>query len=281
VRGAPPSGGGGAEWPSGVRNPNDDPTTNLQPRPASVTPAFTVNSSDSADGAEVDSDPSVSQQISVVIADDQQLVRAGFKLIIDGEPGMAVIGEASDGLGALDLARKRAPDVVLLDIRMPGMDGLEASRRIIEETECRVLLLTTFDADEYVFEGLRAGASGFLLKDVPPEQLCWAIRSIAAGNALIDPAVTRRLILRFTAAARATGGTPDQLQELTTRELDVLRLIARGRSNAEIAAELVVEESTVKSHVGRILMKLELRDRVQAVVLAYECGFVTPDLLGR
>jgi DNA-binding NarL/FixJ family response regulator len=150
-----------------------------------------------------------------------------------------------------------------------------------QRTASRVLLLTTFDADEYVFEGLRAGASGFLLKDVPPEQLCWAVRNIAAGNALIDPAVTRRLILRFAAAARATGETPEPLKELTARELDVLQLIARGRSNAEIAAELVVEESTVKSHVGRILMKLGLRDRVQAVVLAYECGFVTPDLLGR
>ncbi len=219
-------------------------------------------------------------EIAVLIVDDQQLVRAGFKLIIDGERDMAVIGEARDGLEALDLARKRAPDVVLLDIRMPGMDGLTAARRIIDETDCRVLLLTTFDADEYVFEGLRAGASGFLLKDVPPEQLCWAVRNIAAGNALIDPAVTRRLILRFAAAARVTGETPEELQELTVRELDVLRLIARGRSNAEIAAELVVEESTVKTHVGRILMKLGLRDRVQAVVLAYESGFVTPDLIG-
>ena len=220
-------------------------------------------------------------QIKVLIADDQQLVRAGFKLIVEGEPDMAVVGEASDGLDAVDLAHKRAPDVVLLDIRMPGMDGLTAARKIIETTDCRVLLLTTFDADEYVFEGLRAGASGFLLKDVPPEQLCWAIRSIAAGNALIDPAVTGRLILRFAAAARTTGEIPEQLRELTARELDVLRLIARGRSNAEIAGELVVEESTVKSHVGRILMKLGLRDRVQAVVLAYESGFVTPDLLAR
>jgi DNA-binding NarL/FixJ family response regulator len=229
----------------------------------------------------VDPDQTTMREISVLVVDDQQLVRAGLRLIVDGEPGMGVIGEASDGLQALDLARKRAPDVVLLDIRMPGMDGLTAARRIVSETDSRVLLLTTFDADEYVFEGLRAGASGFLLKDVPPEQLCWAVRNIAAGNALIDPAVTRRLILRFAAAARATGETPEQLKELTARELDVLRLIARGRSNAEIAAELVVEESTVKSHVGRVLAKLGLRDRVQAVVLAYETGFVTPDLLGR
>ncbi|HXO09944.1 MAG TPA: response regulator transcription factor, partial [Solirubrobacteraceae bacterium] len=212
----------------------------------------------------VESTEPTSDPISVLIADDQQLVRAGFKLIVEGEPDMSVVGEARDGLEALDLARKRAPNVVLLDIRMPGMDGLTAARRIIDETDCRVLLLTTFDADEYVFEGLRAGASGFLLKDVPPEQLCWAVRNIAAGNALIDPAVTRRLILRFAAAARATGETPEQLRELTARELDVLRLIARGRSNAEIGTELVVEESTVKSHVGRILMKLGLRDRVQA-----------------
>jgi DNA-binding NarL/FixJ family response regulator len=219
--------------------------------------------------------------IKVLVADDQQLVRAGFKLIIDGEDDMAVVGEAKDGLEAVDLSHKRAPDVVLLDIRMPGMDGLTAARKIIEATDSRILLLTTFDADEYVFEGLRAGASGFLLKDIPPEQLCWAVRNIAAGNALIDPAVTRRLILRFAAAARVTGETPEQLRELTARELDVLRLIARGRSNAEIANELVVEESTVKSHVGRILLKLGLRDRVQAVVLAYESGFVTPDLLAR
>ncbi len=216
----------------------------------------------------------------MLVADDQQLVRAGLRLIVEGEGDMRVVGEAVDGLEALDLTRKRAPDVVLLDIRMPGMDGLTAARRIIAETASRVLLLTTFDADEYVFEGIRAGASGFLLKDTPPEQLCWAVRTIARGNALIDPAVTRRLILRFAAAARDSGETPAALAELTSRELDVLRLIARGQSNAEIAAELVVEESTVKSHVGRILTKLGLRDRVQAVVLAYECGLVTPDLLG-
>ena len=216
----------------------------------------------------------------MLVADDQHLVRAGFRMILEGEPDMLVVGEASDGLEALDLARKRAPDVVLLDIRMPAMDGLTAARRIIAETDSRVLLLTTFDADEYVFEGLRAGASGFLLKDTPPEQLCWAVRTIAGGNALIDPVVTHRLILRFAAAARNTGDTPPELAELTPRELDVLRLIARGRSNAEIASDLVVEESTVKSHVGRILTKLGLRDRVQAVVLAYECGLVTPDLLG-
>src|SRR5271154_3347505 len=220
-------------------------------------------------------------KITVLIVDDERLIRAGFRAILESEPDITVIGEAAEGLDAIDLARKRSPDVVMLDIRMPGMDGLSAARRIIAETDSRVLILTTFDVDEYVYEALRAGASGFLLKDVPPEQLCWAVRSIAAGNALIDPAVTRRLILRFAAAARATGETPAPLSELTARELDVLRLLARGRSNAEISQELVVEESTVKSHVGRILMKLGLRDRVQAVVLAYECGFITPDLLGR
>jgi DNA-binding NarL/FixJ family response regulator len=216
-------------------------------------------------------------EISVLIVDDERLIRAGFRAIIETEPDLSVIGEAADGLDAIDLARKRSPDVVLLDIRMPGMDGLTAARRIVAETDSRVLILTTFDVDEYVFEALRAGASGFLLKDVPPEQLCWAIRSIAAGDALIDPAVTRRLILRFARAARASDGVPERLAELTPRELDVLRLVAQGRSNAEIATELVVEHSTVKTHVGRILMKLELRDRVQAVVLAYESGLVTPE----
>ena len=216
-------------------------------------------------------------QISVLIVDDERLIRAGFRAILESEPDLTVIGEAADGLDAIDLARKRSPEVVLLDIRMPGMDGLTAARQIVAETESRVLILTTFDVDEYVFEALRAGASGFLLKDVPPEQLCWAVRSIAAGDALIDPAVTRRLILRFAGAARASDGVPDRLADLTPRELDVLRLLAQGRSNGEIATELVVEQSTVKTHVGRILMKLDLRDRVQAVVLAYESGFVIPD----
>jgi DNA-binding NarL/FixJ family response regulator len=220
-------------------------------------------------------------KISVLIVDDERLIRAGFRAILEVEPDLEVIGEAAEGLDAIDLAKKRSPDVVLLDIRMPGMDGLTAARRIIAETDSRVLILTTFDVDEYVYEALRAGASGFLLKDVPPAQLCWAVRSIAAGDALIDPAVTRRLILRFAGAARAggreDGGVPERLAELTARELEVLRLLAQGCSNSEIAGELVVEQSTVKTHVGRILMKLDLRDRVQAVVLAYESGFVTPE----
>jgi DNA-binding NarL/FixJ family response regulator len=224
-------------------------------------------------------DEALTPKISLLIVDDERLIRAGFRAILETEPDLTVIGEAVDGLDAIDLAKKRSPDVVLLDIRMPGMDGLTAARRIVTETDSRVLILTTFDVDEYVFQALRAGASGFLLKDVPPEQLCWAVRSVAAGDALIDPAVTRRLILRFADAARAHDGLPDRLAELTPRELDVLRLLAQGRSNSEIAEDLVIEQSTVKTHVGRILTKLDLRDRVQAVVLAYESGFVAPDIL--
>jgi DNA-binding NarL/FixJ family response regulator len=214
--------------------------------------------------------------ISVVIADDQRLVRAGFRVILASEPGIEVVGEAADGVQAIELARILAPTVVLMDIRMPTMDGLAAARRIIEGGDSRVLILTTFDADEYVYEALKMGASGFLLKDAPPDQLVAAVRCIAAGDALIDPSVTRRLIGRFAHAVRPASVQPAQLKELTQRELDVLRLVARGQTNAEIAAELVVEESTIKTHVSRILMKLALRDRVQAVVLAYESGFVRP-----
>jgi DNA-binding NarL/FixJ family response regulator len=215
--------------------------------------------------------------ISVLIADDQRLVRAGFRVILAGEPDIAVVGEAADGAEAIELARELAPDVVLMDIRMPNMDGLTAARQVIAAGASRVLILTTFDADEYVYEALRMGASGFLLKDAPPDQLIGAVRSIAAGNALIDPVITRRLIGRFAHAVRPPALQPDQLKALTTRELDVLRLVARGLTNAEIADELVVEESTVKTHVSRILLKLGLRDRVQAVVIAYESGFVIPD----
>jgi DNA-binding NarL/FixJ family response regulator len=219
--------------------------------------------------------------ITVVIADDQQMVRRGFKVILDSEPGIEVVAEAGDGREAIDLARRHEPDVALLDIRMPVLDGLQAAREIIENWPAvRVLILTTFDADEYVYAALRAGVSGFLLKDAPADQLIAAVRCVAAGDALIDPVITRRLISRFALAARGPVELPDEFRQLTARELDVLRLVARGLSNIEIARALVVEENTVKTHVSRILMKLRLRDRVQAVVLAYESGFVTPQVQG-
>ena len=216
--------------------------------------------------------------ISVLIADDQQMVRRGFRVILESEQGISVVAEAGDGREAVELARRHLPAVALLDIRMPILDGLRAARQVIAASPgTRVLILTTFDADEYVYEALRGGASGFLLKDAPADQLVTAVRSLAAGDALIDPAITRRLISRFALAARGPAGLPDELRQLTARELEVLRLVARGLSNLEIARELVVEENTVKTHVSRILMKLGLRDRVQAVVLAYELGFVTPE----
>jgi DNA-binding NarL/FixJ family response regulator len=218
------------------------------------------------------------QPITVVIADDQRMVRRGLRVILDAEPDITVVAEAGDGREAIALVRRHVPAVALLDIRMPVMDGLEAARHVIAlGPDTRVLILTTFDADEYVYEALRAGASGFLLKDAPADQLVTAVRSVAAGDALLDPAITRRLISRFTLAARQPDGLPAELRQLTARELDVLRQVARGLSNVEIARELVVEENTVKTHVSRILMKLGLRDRVQAVVLAYELGFVTPE----
>jgi len=216
-------------------------------------------------------------EISVLIVDDQRLVRSGFAVILETEPGITVVGQAGDGEEAVALARRLRPSVVLLDIRMPNMDGLTAARLILAETASRVLMLTTFDSDEYVYAALRAGASGFLLKDAPTEQLVAAVRSVALGDALIDPSITRRLITRFVHAARPDPVDPPRLTVLTPRERDVLRLVAQGLSNAEIAAGLIVEESTVKTHVGRILTKLDLRDRVQAVVLAYETGFVVPD----
>ena len=219
----------------------------------------------------------LTEDVSVLIVDDQRLVRAGFAVILGTEPGITVVGEAGDGEEAVALTRSLSPSVVLMDIRMPIMDGLAAARVILAETSSRVLMLTTFDSDEYVYAALRAGASGFLLKDAPSEQLVAAVRSVAAGDALIDPTITRRLIQQFVHATRPATSEPPQLATLTRREIDVLRLVAQGLSNAEIAAELVVEESTVKTHVGRILMKLDLRDRVQAVVFAYESGFVVPD----
>jgi DNA-binding NarL/FixJ family response regulator len=212
--------------------------------------------------------------IHVLVADDQQLVRGGFRMILRAEPDIEVVGEAADGAEAIALARELDPDVVLMDVRMPNVDGIEATRKIVDGREDgpRVLVLTTFDLDEYVYEALRAGASGFLLKDAPEEQLVAGIRIVADGGSLFAPAVTRRLIERFAGAAPQE--LPPALAELTTRELEVLRLLARGLSNAEIAAELVVSEHTAKTHVAHILNKLDLRDRVQAVVLAYESGIV-------
>jgi DNA-binding NarL/FixJ family response regulator len=216
--------------------------------------------------------------IRVLIVDDQALVRAGFKMILDAEPEIEVVGEAGDGLDGIEAARTLRPDVVLMDIRMPELDGLEATRRLTSNEEApRVLILTTFDLDEYVYEALRSGASGFLLKDTPPEQLVQAIRVVAEGEALIAPSITKRLIEEFVRAGGTTQPEPPPgVAELTARELEVLRLIARGLSNAEIAKELFVSETTVKTHVARVLMKLHIRDRVQAVVLAYESGLVQP-----
>ena len=214
----------------------------------------------------------------MLIADDQTLVRAGFRAILDSQPDINVTGEAQDGFDAVDLARRRRPDVVLMDIRMPGLDGLEATRRIIAEAQERpvaILMLTTFDLNEYVYAALRAGASGFLLKDVIPEQLIAAVRIVAGGDALIAPAITKRLIAQFARSAPPLTANAD-LSELTPREFEVLSLIARGLANAEIAAELFVTDATVKTHVTRILTKLGLRDRVQAVVFAYETGLVAP-----
>ena len=225
--------------------------------------------------------PAPAEPVSVLIADDQRLVRTGFRVILASEPGIEVVGEAADGIEAVDLARARQPDVVLMDIRMPLLDGLEATRKVLAVSRSRVLILTTFDSDEYVYEALRAGASGFLLKDAPADQLITAVRCVAAGDALIDPSVTRRLIARFARSLQPAATPAEIAASLTAREVDVLRLIARGLSNTEIAAELVIEESTVKTHVGRVLMKLALRDRVQAVVFAYETGLVAADERGR
>jgi DNA-binding NarL/FixJ family response regulator len=213
--------------------------------------------------------------IRVLLADDQGLVRAGFRMILRAEADIEVVGEAADGEEAVSRTRETDPDVVLMDIRMPGVDGVEATRRITATAGPRVLVLTTFDLDEYVYEALRSGASGFLLKDAPEEQLVAAIRVVAAGGSLFAPSVTRRLIEEFARRARAPEA-PLQLEELTPRELEVLWLVARGLSNAEIAETLVVSEHTTKTHVASVLSKLDLRNRVQAVVLAYESGLVTP-----
>jgi DNA-binding NarL/FixJ family response regulator len=219
--------------------------------------------------------------IGVLIADDQRLVRAGFRMILTSEPDLAVVGEAGDGLQAVAEAERLRPDVVLMDVRMPGIDGIEATRRIMRAAAPpRVIVLTTFDRDDYVYEALRGGASAFMLKDAPEHQLLAAIRVVVDRGSLFAPSVTRRLIERFADAARPSAAT-EQLGQLTAREAEVLRLIARGLSNAEITAELVVSPHTTKTHVASILQKLSLRDRVQAVVLAYESGLVRPGDAGR
>jgi DNA-binding NarL/FixJ family response regulator len=213
----------------------------------------------------------------VLLADDQALVRQGFRLILELEPDIDVVGEAADGAEALRLARQLKPDVAVIDIRMPVLDGIETTRRLqLSGSQTRVLILTTFDLNEYVYEAMRAGASGFLLKDVPGDQLIAGIRTVAAGDALLAPALTRRLIEHFMHRPPPDAAAPRGLEELTERELEVLTLLARGRSNGEIAAALFLGEATVKTHVGRILQKLSLRDRVQAVVYAYESGLVQP-----
>jgi DNA-binding NarL/FixJ family response regulator len=222
--------------------------------------------------------------VRVVVADDQELVRSGFAMIVDAQPDLVVVGEAADGDEAVAVARRERADVVLMDVRMPGVDGIEATRRLAGPgvaDPVKVVILTTFDLDEYVFEALRAGASGFLLKDVRRDDLVHAVRVVAAGEALLAPSVTRRLVEDFarrpasgTAGAGAGAATAAGLGRLTPREREVLELIGRGYNNAEIGAELYVGEATVKTHVGRVLMKLDLRDRVQAVIFAYESGLV-------
>jgi DNA-binding NarL/FixJ family response regulator len=216
--------------------------------------------------------------IRVVVADDQALVRAGFRMILQAQPDIEVAGEAEDGSQAIAIARERDPDVVLMDIRMPGVDGLEATQRLVQDNHPRphILMLTTYDTDEYIYRALRAGASGFLLKTAPPARLIDAVRIIAAGEALLAPTVTRRLIESFVRRPPPGYATPPELRALTEREVQVLKMAARGMSNLEIAQSLIVSEATVKSHINRLFAKLHIRDRVQAVVLAYETGLVTP-----
>jgi DNA-binding NarL/FixJ family response regulator len=220
--------------------------------------------------------------IRVVIVDDQELVRAGFRLILEAQEDIEVVGEAGDGAEALTVARERDPDVVLMDVRMPELDGIEATRRLgAAGCPARVLMLTTFDVEEYVYEALKAGASGFLLKNAPPAQLVAAVRAAAAGETQLAPAIVGRLVEEFVRRPPPGATRPPALDELTERELDVLKLVARGLSNAEVAARLFLGEATVRTHVSRILGKLELRDRTQAVVLAYESGLARPgDPLG-
>ena len=216
--------------------------------------------------------------IRVLLVDDQALVRGGFHSILGGQEDIEVVGEAADGAVGIDLALATSPDVILMDVRMPRMDGIEATRRVLADgrVRTRVLVLTTFDQDEYVYAALRAGASGFLLKSAPPRELAMAIRTVAAGDALLAPEITRRMIEEYVRRPRASGDAAQRWSALTQRELEVLTLVARGYSNAEIAADLFLSELTVKSHVTRLLTKLGLRDRVQAVVFAYESGLVQP-----
>jgi len=212
---------------------------------------------------------------SVLIADDQAMVRAGFRRLLEAEPDIDVVGDAADGAQAVELAVRYQPAVALLDIRMPVMDGLQATRRITAATQTRVVILTTFDLDEYVYDALRSGASGFLLKDAPPEQMVHAIHVAASGDAIIAPSITRRLLGEFARRPRLADAA-DALAALTERERDVLLRLGKGRSNAEIATELFLGEATIKTHVGNVLAKLALRDRIQAVVFAYETGLITP-----
>jgi DNA-binding NarL/FixJ family response regulator len=214
--------------------------------------------------------------IRVLVVDDQALVRAGFRMILEAERDVEVVGEAADGIEAVAAVQQHEPDVVLMDVRMPNLDGIAAARQILEGgSAAKVLMLTTFDMDEYVYEALRAGASGFLLKDVPPERLVAGIRAVASGEALLAPSVTRRLIETFV-RRQPDRPPPRSIEELTAREREVLELLARGLSNQEIAETFVLSETTVKTHVAHVLSKLELRDRIQAVVFAYECGLVQP-----
>ena len=213
--------------------------------------------------------------ISIILVDDQELVRTGFRMVLEAQPDMTVVGEAADGLEAVELTRQYQADVMVMDVRMPRLDGVEATRRICAAGDLpRILMLTTFDFDEYAFAGLAAGASGFLLKDTPPQELLFAIRAVHAGDSVVAPSTTRRLIDRFAPLLPAGAPPPSGLAELTEREREVLVLVAGGLSNAEIATRLFLSEATVKTHLGRILAKLGLRDRVQAVVLAYETGLV-------
>jgi DNA-binding NarL/FixJ family response regulator len=216
--------------------------------------------------------------IRVLVVDDEPLVRGGVRMILESESDIEVVGEAADGNEALEQAHALTPDVVILDIRMPGLDGIETTRRLLQRRHDppRILILTTFDLDEYVYEAMKAGASGFILKNVPPTKLVDAVRTVADGDALLAPAITRRMIERFVQRAPTGTGRPTALATLTERELGVLRLIARGLSNAEIARSLFLSEATVKSHVNRVLSKLDLRDRTQATVLAYETGLIEP-----